>query len=65
MMPINESLAIFLFGELPSKALKERRCVQCKKPITDSDFRDETSRKEYYITAFCQACRDEVFESED
>lgn len=65
MLPISKGLAMFLFGELPSEALKEKRCVQCKKPVVDSDFRDETSRKEYYLIAICQSCQDKMFESED
>ncbi len=63
MMPINKHFAIFLFGETPAEALAENRCVNCKKPVTE--FRDELSKKEYEITAFCQDCQDMVYESEE
>jgi hypothetical protein len=63
MLPINRALANWLFGEQPEEAMKENRCVNCKKPATE--FRDEASKKEYSITALCQMCQDEVFESEE
>ncbi len=63
MMPINSFIAQWLFGEQPADALKENRCVNCKKPVTD--FRDEVSEKEYRISALCQECQDEIFESEE
>ena len=61
-MPINKHLAEFLFGEQPSEALKKNTCVMCKKNITG--FRDEVSKKEYEISALCQACQDSIFEDE-
>lgn len=40
-------------------SIKADICAWCGKSVTN--FRDETSRKEYAISGFCQACQDEVF----
>jgi RNase P subunit RPR2 len=62
MMPVNKGLAMFLFGMLPEEALKANICVNCKEPAIT--FRDDVSKKEYKISAFCQTCQDEMFDSE-
>lgn len=42
-----------------AKAIEEKRCPICTKPI--GEFRDELSKKEYLISGMCQDCQDEVF----
>ena len=36
-----------------------RYCPLCSSEITE--FRDELSRKEFYISGMCQKCQDETF----
>lgn len=36
-------------------------CPFCKKPIIESEFRDELSKKEYSISGICQKCQDGTF----
>lgn len=36
-------------------------CPICAKPIVDTDFKDELSRKEFRISGMCQKCQDQVF----
>lgn len=36
-------------------------CPFCQVAITEADFRDELSRKEWSISGLCQGCQDEVF----
>ena len=48
-------------GMSRSSALEKQRCAQCGGKV--SSFRDETSAREYLLTAWCQACQDEYFDS--
>ncbi len=36
-------------------------CPFCSKPINESDFRDELSKKEFKISGICQKCQDDFF----
>lgn len=36
-------------------------CPFCDVAISESDFRDALSVKEYHISGLCQDCQDEVF----
>lgn len=36
-------------------------CPFCTKPINESDFRDELSKREFKISGLCQECQDETF----
>lgn len=40
-------------------------CATCGVPVSESDFGDELSRKEYTISGMCQKCQDSVFDSDD
>jgi hypothetical protein len=40
-------------------SIESDKCVFCGKPATE--FRDELSRKEYYISGICQECQDKTF----
>ena len=40
-------------------ALEKRQCAMCGKEA--KAFRDETSTREYLLTAWCQACQDEFY----
>ena len=37
------------------------KCPFCKELVTPDDFRDELSKKEYFISGLCQKCQDEMF----
>lgn len=53
-----------LNGMTRTEALEHRVCSSCFTPA--EEFRDEISKKEYQISALCQACQDKVFtEDED
>ena len=43
--------------------IREGVCITCDDAhgIIASSFRDDTSRKEYSISAMCQSCQDDVF----
>ena len=36
-------------------------CPMCQSPITEDEFRDDLSRREYSISGMCQKCQDIVF----
>ncbi len=42
-----------------SQALKTNTCVKCTKPATE--FTDESSKREYSISAMCEACQNQYF----
>lgn len=48
------------FGEEVKEA-EQGNCPFCKKPIMLSDFRNDTSLREFQISALCQSCQDEMF----
>lgn len=43
------------------KLVEEKKCPFCKKPIVMSDFKDESSAREYGISGLCQKCQEEMF----
>jgi hypothetical protein len=53
---IIEMLDVHLGSMTRSKALKENKCQGCGKDALE--FKNEVSRKEYLLTAWCQACQD-------
>lgn len=54
-----DGLAIAKFGRSRSVCLANEECVQCGGPA--KEFTDETSRKEYGMSCFCQTCQDAFF----
>jgi len=36
-------------------------CPFCQKPVKESEFKDELSRKEFKISGICQVCQDDMF----
>jgi len=54
-----DGLSTKLFGMSRLDALHNNVCVICKGPA--SEFHDDLSRKEYSISAMCQACQDDTF----
>ena len=38
------------------------RCPFCGKEVSEDDFRDELSRKEFRISGLCQSCQDDFFD---
>ncbi len=45
--------------EHAKEAIKHRKCALCK--CTALDFKDELSRREYFISGLCQECQDKIF----
>ena len=43
------------------KEVSKGICPTCSKEISDTEFRDELSIKEYYVSGLCQACQDRTF----
>ena len=37
-------------------------CPFCKKPVSEEDFTDQLSLKEFRISGLCQKCQDEFFD---
>ena len=46
-------------GMKRSVAKKEQKCAKCGSDA--KEFRDDKSRKEYTLTAWCQSCQDAFF----
>ena len=43
-------------------ARDNKRCPFCDKPINpETDFRNDQSKKEFFISGLCQKCQDGVF----
>lgn len=42
----------------------EGKCPFCGKDMSNPQFRDEKSRKEFEISGICQECQDNYFEGE-
>lgn len=43
------------------KLVNDDKCISCENNISESDFKDELSKKEYSISGMCQKCQDLVF----
>ena len=63
MDEVTDRAAESIYGISRSDAHARYICVKCKCHITTNRFRDQLSSEEYDISAFCQACQDEVFQS--
>lgn len=50
------------FGE-QIEAVEHSFCPFCKNPITQVEFRDKISKREYKISGLCQKCQDKMFGS--
>lgn len=46
-------------GTTRTVALKGNTCAKCGKPA--DEFKDDVSRAEYKISAWCQVCQDQFF----
>ena len=51
-------------GMSRSAALESNRCARCGADASPSTFRNDISRKEYTLTAWCQSCQDDFFGGE-
>ena len=40
---------------------KNGKCPFCGKEVTESEFKDELSLREFRISGLCQKCQDEFF----
>ena len=56
-----DQLAFQLFGRTRSQALIQGCCVKCFCEVSDDQFADYLSRREYRITGLCQACQGDFF----
>tara|TARA_R100000808_G_scaffold5757_2_gene17360 strand:+ start:932 stop:1138 length:207 start_codon:yes stop_codon:yes gene_type:complete len=56
---MKEAMCLNLFGRSRNIALAAGQCVKCGQ--YNLEFRDELSRKEYGISAYCQTCQDGIF----
>jgi hypothetical protein len=66
MKPSNKSPEIDQFitsitGIDRKGAIKDNICALCGKLVSEQDFRDPLSLKEYTISGMCQECQDDVF----
>ncbi len=59
---LKDELSLRLFGRKLSEALEQGICVRCGARVRLEDFRDELSKKEYYLSGLCQRCQDEVWD---
>ena len=51
-----------LYGIDRKSTILGKGCVSCgQKDLTEDDFRDELSLREYHISGLCQSCQDTVF----
>lgn len=41
--------------------VEKRLCPFCRMPVLLEDFRNDISRKEYFISGLCQKCQDDFF----
>ena len=58
-----DRIALALFNMTRTEALRTSVCIRCKTPVHPESFRDDISRKEYGISAYCQKCQDETYEA--
>jgi hypothetical protein len=56
-----DDMSKIITGRSASESIKSDTCVRCNKPVADSEFVDECSKREYRISGLCQACQDEIF----
>jgi hypothetical protein len=61
MQPLGlvEALVTADYKTVYLKAKAENMCIMCKEPA--GNFRDQSSRLEYSISAICQHCQDSLF----
>jgi hypothetical protein len=58
-----EKFQVETFGITKKEAQTKGICIRCKKPA--KSFKNELSRREYGLSAFCQKCQDSVFKEDD
>ena len=58
-----EDLSTTHFGRSRKESISQDICVHCGEKATE--FTDETSRREFAISGFCQKCQDEVFKEDE
>lgn len=58
-LPGIEKLLFSVMKKERVECIHENKCIACNNSITG--FKDETSKKEFTISALCQHCQDEVF----
>ena len=54
-----EKIALGLYGRSMRASIEMQHCVKCGDEAFI--FIDETSRKEYMISGYCQSCQDQIF----
>ncbi len=56
---IRDEFSMSFFGRSFNLALATHQCVSCGKSA--DTFKDVAAAEEYYISALCQKCQDEIF----
>ena len=57
-----EQTAREIYGQTHAESRHRGFCIRCRRTeVTPFDFRDESSRREFQISGFCQKCQDEIF----
>ena len=57
---MNKEIVSKIFPEA-IKRMNDGKCPACDEPVSEYEFVDFLSLKEYTISGFCQKCQDEVF----
>lgn len=60
--PFIDELLTSFTGKSRITSIQNHQCMTCNKPV--NQFRDQLSLKEYTISGMCQACQDEVFDTD-
>jgi len=58
---MNKEIMLTMGFNKEVKAIAEKKCPTCFKPINMKDFKDNLSLKEYKISGMCQKCQDSIF----
>jgi hypothetical protein len=57
---VKNNLKILGFDKEVGK-VEQGLCPFCDQPVSEKDFRDEISRREYELSGMCQNCQDQTF----
>lgn len=58
-----DTISMATYGRSRTESILESVCVSCGRDVTLPDFRDQASHDEYELSALCQKCQDETFDT--
>lgn len=61
---MNRDIIAALFPERLA-LIDDGKCPECGTSVTEADFDDELSRKEFTISGLCQPCQVKVFDQQN